>query len=121
VQYDIDGLDSIPVAVGIITRKEPGITMTNEQKGVMTYWEPAHPKFGTTGVAVVASGANKVRHTPLQMLLGMKIPVSKPFTYFAGACWDREGVITDDIKWNDWVREYAGLQQESSTPRVRYR
>jgi hypothetical protein len=121
VQYDVDGIDSIPVAVGIITRKEPGITMTNEQKGVITYWEPAHPKFGTTGVAVVASGANKVNHMPLQMLLGTKIPASKPFTYFAGACWDREGVMTDDRKWSDWVVEFASQQQEASMPRVRYR
>jgi hypothetical protein len=55
------------------------------------------------------------------MLLGTKIPASKPFTYFAGACWDREGVMTDDRKWSDWVVEFASQQQEASMPRVRYR
>jgi hypothetical protein len=30
VQYDVDGMDSLPVAIGIITRKEPGIVMVNE-------------------------------------------------------------------------------------------
>jgi hypothetical protein len=117
VDYQVDGQDSIPVVIGVITRPDPGVILADEQQGLITYWEPTHPKWGTTGVGVIAPGGGKLKMTPLQMLLVRKIASGKPYTYMMGATWDREGIITNAEAWTERVRYHqaaeaalAGLQ-----------
>ncbi len=103
VQYDAEGLDSLPVVIGIITRKDPGVMHIDEQRGLATYWEPTDAKNGTTGVAVLAGGPVRARVTAQQMLLQMRIATGRPYTYQMGACWDREGTFTTAAAWEAWV------------------
>jgi hypothetical protein len=120
VVYSSPGLDSIPVVVGIATRKEPGVLYANEQSGLMSYWEPAHRKYGTTGVAVSTPRPGRMRMTPGQLLYQTSIRTDEPYVYHAGACWDREGVITDERKWTDWVRTFHDERTKGTRLSVKY-
>lgn len=120
VQYDVDGIDSLPVVMGIVTRKDPGRMHVDEQQGMMTYWEPTDPKWGTTAVGVVSPVPGKLRVTPLQMLLQTRIAANKPFTYHMGAAWDREGVIRNAAAWEAWVAGYQQAQAAVQGLRVSY-
>ena len=114
-------MDSLPVVIGIVTRKDPGRMHVDEQQGVMTYWEPTDPKWGTTTVGIVAPIPGKLRVTPLQMLLQARIAANKPFTYHMGAAWDREGVIRDAAAWEAWVAGYKQAQAAVQGLRVSYK
>jgi len=114
------GMDSIPVVIGIATRKDPGVIHVDERKGMMAYWEPAHAKYGTTGVAVSAKGPGKIRFTPTQMLFRTSVRSSQPYVYHAGACWDREGVITDENKWIAEVRSFHEAQVRGQNLRFKF-
>ena len=121
VQYDVDGIDSLPVVMGIVTRKDPGRMHVDEQQGMMTYWEPTDAKWGTTAVGVVSPVPGKLRVTPLQMLLQTRIAANKPFTYHMGAAWDREGVIRNAAAWEAWVAGYQQAQAAVQGLRVSYK
>ena len=121
VQYDFDGTDSIPVAIGIVLRKDPGVIMADEQAGLMSYWEPAHPKYGTTGVAVTGPFGRRIRTRGNQLLMDLKLANGQAFTYHAGACWDREGVFKDDASWVAWVRGFQGSTVTHNNQHINYR
>lgn len=121
VQYDVAGLDSIPVVIGIITRKDPGVMHIDEQQGMASYWEPTDPKNGTTGVAVLAGGPVRARVTAQQMLLQMRIPTGRPYTYQMGACWDREGRFTTAAAWSEAVGRQPDAQSVQAGAIVSYR
>ena len=108
-QYDIAGMDSLPVVIGIVTRKDPGRMHVDEQQGIMTYWEPTDPKWGTTTVGIVSPVSGKLRVTPLQILLQTRIATNKPFTYHMGAAWDA------------WVAGYQQAQAAVHGLRVSYK
>lgn len=121
VEYDVEGLDSIPVVIGIITRKDPGVMHIDEQRGLAAYWEPTDPKNGTTGVAVLAGGPVRARITAQQILLQMRIATGRPYTYQMGACWDREGTFTTAKAWTDWVATQLDQQPVQAGAIVSYR
>jgi hypothetical protein len=121
VQYDFDGADSIPVAIGIVLRKDPGVIMADEQAGLMSYWEPVHPKYGTTGVAVTGPSGRRIRTRGNQLLMDLKLANGQAFTYHAGACWDREGVFKDDASWVAWVRGFQGSTETHNNQHINYR
>lgn len=121
VDYQVDGQDSIPVVIGVITRPEPGVILADEQQGLISYWEPTHPKWGTTGVGVIAPGGGKLKMTPLQMLLVRKVASGKPYTYMMGAAWDREGRITNAGDWTDRVRYHQSAEVALAGLRISYR
>jgi len=120
-QYDIAGMDSLPVVIGIVTRKDPGRMHVDEQQGIMTYWEPTDPKWGTTTVGIVSPVSGKLRVTPLQILLQTRIATNKPFTYHMGAAWDREGVMQNAAAWEAWVAGYQQAQAAVHGLRVSYK
>lgn len=121
VRYDAEGVDSIPVAIGIALRKEPGAIVADEQSGLMTYWEPAHPRFGTTGVAVAAGAGRRIRTRGNQLLMELKVGNRQPFTYHTGACWDREGVFRDAASWEAWVRTFERTTDTENNLRINFR
>jgi len=106
VVYNSATLDTLPVVMGIVTRKEPGVMLMHEQKGIVGYWEPAHPKYGTTGTAIIANSSAKISFRSNQLLMVSKAATGVPFTYYAGACWDREGIIKNDEIWFAWLYNY---------------
>ncbi len=106
VEYNSATLDTLPVVIGIVTRKEPGVMLLHEQKGILGYWEPTHPKYGTTGTAIIANSSSKIRVSFNQLLMNSKAVRGIPFTYYAGACWDKEGIVRNDEIWFAWLYKY---------------
>ena len=121
VEYRAEGADSLPIAMGIVLRKDPGVIHADEQNGYMTYWEPPHPKYGTTGVAVVAAQGLRIRTRGNQMVMDARVANGKPFTYHAGACWDREGTFTGAEAWESWVRSFRETLRFENNQRINYR
>jgi hypothetical protein len=45
---------------------------------------------------------------PIRNLLAIaKAEVSRPFTYYFGACWDRSGDFTNNVQWENYVKRCA--------------
>ena len=106
VTYSTDAaIETIPVAMGIIKRpEEGGIEMFNTGKGILGYWEPTHGNDGTTGVGVIIpSKVDDMRLRNDQYLAIAEMPVNKSFAYYAGAAWDKAGVITTNKQWFDFL------------------
>ncbi len=112
----MEGTDTLPMVAGIVLRKEPGVKWMDEQKGVMVYWEPTHPQHGTTGVAIIDVTGNKPMHIKnMQMLMRINMVNGKPYTYYAGACWDNQGDILNAEEWKQWV---IGFYDALQTPLI---
>ncbi|WP_240911256.1 DUF4861 family protein [Yeosuana marina] len=105
VQYTYnEGLDSLPIAIGIVKRPEDGFELLDKEKGVLGYWEPKHGDDGTTGVGVVIpSKINNMKTRGNQFIATIEVPKNKSFIYYAGAVWDRAGVITNKNQWFDYL------------------
>ncbi len=114
VYAKMEGADTLPTMAGIVLRKEPGVKWMDEQKGIMLYWEPKHPLHGTTGVAVVDTTGNKTMVIKNgQMLMRSSVINKKPYTYYAGACWDKQGDLLNAEEWGNWV---SGFYDELKYP-----
>ncbi len=105
---------------------------TNKKEGWMTYWQPEDKPKGRIGVAIllpkgsieeftndnpklpdsvihavvpqpIVEGAPAIR----SLLAITKVKVSKPFTYYFGACWNRSGDFSTGKQWEDYVKQFA--------------
>jgi Domain of unknown function (DUF4861) len=107
VKAKMEGTKSLPIVTGIVQRKEPGVKWMDEQRGIMVYWEPAHPQHGTTGVAVADTTGQKIMQiTNGQMLMRCTLENNIPYTYYAGACWDKQGDIINAEDWRQWINRF---------------
>jgi hypothetical protein len=114
VYAKMEGADTLPMGAGIVLRKEPGVKWMDEQKGILLYWEPKHPSHGTTGVAIVDVIGNKtILIKNGQMLMRSNLLNNKPYTYYAGACWDKQGDIVNAEDWKGWI---SGFYDELKNP-----
>ncbi|MEI6948634.1 DUF4861 family protein [Paraflavisolibacter sp. H34] len=107
VSWETGRTDSLPVAAGIIKRKEQGELLLNEQEGILAYWEPRHGADGTTGVACVLT-------TPVTaMLVNKEHALAQTFTrnqqnlvYYQGAAWDKAGQIASAPQWFHYLANF---------------
>lgn len=107
-QFSYDGTDSLPVAIGIVRRAEPGSSLLNEQAGVMGYWEPQHGADGTIGVGCVfPQPIRKMKTDSLHLLTVAASAKTAPYVYYTGAAWNKAGVITSDEQWFAYLKTYA--------------
>ncbi len=107
VEYKYADGDNLPVVVGIIKRPEPGAALLNEKASILGYWEPEHGKDGTTGVGVVIpSPVSKMEVHRNQFIAYGTSVKNTPFVYYAGACWDRAGAITNEAQWFDYLVQF---------------
>ena len=107
VTYYADGLDTIPVAIGIVKRNEKGMMVLNEKAGCMAYWEPASKKDGTTGVAILLPENTGMSIVENHLLAFAKAQNEKPLTYYQGACWDKAGEIKNENEWNKYLQDFT--------------
>jgi unsaturated rhamnogalacturonyl hydrolase len=98
---------SMPVVVGIVKRNAPGNLCLDEQHGIMAYWEPSDKNDGTTGVACMFSDSVK------QMLIGegqllsqLKVVSGQSLIYYAGAVWDKAGLIKNSTEWFAYIQGF---------------
>ena len=107
VTYDAKGLDTIPVAAGIVKRNPKGVIVMNEKEGFISYWEPASGENGTTGVGIVIPGNMGMAEVENHLVAFTKAINKKPLKYFQGACWDREAEINNEDEWTNYLREFS--------------
>ncbi|WP_264551103.1 DUF4861 domain-containing protein [Flavobacterium sp. N2038] len=105
--YTFDDNNSMPVVVGIIRREKQGIIDLNEQQGIMSYWEPASEKDGTTAVgSILSTPANKMWVDKEQLLAKTSVKNNEPIVYYSGAAWDKAGQITNSKQWQDYLDHF---------------
>ena len=108
VVYTINDNKVVSTVTGIAKRKDAGVVLMDEKKGMMLYWEPTHPQHGTTGVAVIDTSSNrKLFFNNQQLLMRADIVPNQAYTYYTGACWDKAGVITDFDSWHQYINKYC--------------
>lgn len=112
VSYNYSGDEVLPFAIGVVKRDGAGVQLLDEQNGILGYWEPAHPKFGTTGVGVInPQTPATIQFDEHQWLFtGIR---EREVVYYAGACWDRAGKITSAEDWFNYLKKYKkALEQK---------
>ncbi len=106
VTYTFQG-NSLPVAIGIVKRKEQGVELFDRQKGIAGYWEPEHGKDGITAVGtIVPERVVKTLSTTIQLFTVVKTKTGKPLVYYAGAAWNKAGHFTMPEQWFSYLKEY---------------
>lgn len=107
VFYHYADSSSLPVAVGIIKRKDPGTLLLDEKLGLMGYWEPEMGDYGITGVGCVfVSNPITMKVTNQQLLSVSKSEKNKPYLYYTGAAWNKAGTITTAEQWFAYLRQF---------------
>ncbi len=106
----------IPVAVGIIKRKEPGTVLLDEKKGIMAYWEPQYGDNGITGVgSILLSAVLKMEVKNEQLLTQIATISGTPIVYYTGAAWNKAKTITDAQAWFNYLQLF---QQRLEQPLI---
>ncbi|WP_345952919.1 DUF4861 family protein [Mucilaginibacter sp. PAMB04168] len=112
--FNIVGKSSLPVVIGIVTRKGDDARMLSADKGVIAYWEPDNKEHGTTGVGCVFdSGFGGAKAMNGHLLAFGNVVPGKPLTYYAGAAWDRAGLIHNQQEWFNYL---SGFRSRIAKP-----
>jgi hypothetical protein len=112
--YTFDDSKPLPVVVGIIRRPETGVISLNEQQGVMGYWEPTSPEYGTTGVGTILTTAvSKMWIDNEQIQAQTVVTNNQPIVYYTGAAWDKAGKITSARQWFHYLDHFY---QQTKSP-----
>jgi hypothetical protein len=105
--YTYSDTSSLPIAVGIIKRKDPGTLLLDEKQGVMGYWEPEMGDYGITGVGCVfVTNPTQMKLTNQQLLTISHSVKNKPFIYYTGAAWNKAGVYTSADQWFSYLHQF---------------
>jgi hypothetical protein len=105
--------DVLPVAVGIVKRKESGTILMDEQQGIVGYWEPQHGVDGTTGVGTILLSENLSMGTDVKHLLTRAIATNnQPFVYYNGSAWSKANEITNAQAWFNYLSNFKNQLQQ---------
>jgi hypothetical protein len=105
--YTYSDTSSLPIAVGIIKRKDPGTLLLDEKQGVMGYWEPEMGDYGITGVGCVfLSTPINMKVTNQQLITTSIAEKNKPYLYYTGAAWNKAGTITSASQWFAYLHQF---------------
>lgn len=111
--YSYNG-DGLPVAVGIVKRKEPGSILMDEQQGILGYWEPQHGADGTTGVGTIVLGTQLRMNTDKAHLLTHTVAKNnEAVVYYNGSAWSKANEITSAKAWFNYLNNF---KQELEQP-----
>ncbi len=107
-KMDIRYSESLPVAIGISKRKEPGAMLLEETGGVMGYWEPQHGADGTTGIGcIVLAPVKEMKVEKGHLLAVAATGEGNAITYYTGGAWDKAGKIKNAGEWFRYLQEQA--------------
>jgi hypothetical protein len=105
--YTYTDTSSLPIAVGIIKRKDPGTLLLDEKQGVMGYWEPEMGDYGITGVGCVfITNPTQMKLTNQQLLTISLSVKNKPFFYYTGAAWNKAGIYSSADQWFSYLHQF---------------
>ena len=75
---------------------------------IYSFWEPAHPKKGVTGSAVVVpEGGQQFLETDKHVLVTAATSKALTLSTYAGACWSKSGQFASLGEWQTYVAEFA--------------
>ena len=108
IRFTSQTKDSIMVAAGIHTNTGLDVKMMDEQKKILAYWEPLNKDNGQIGVGCVFVSPVKSFVENKGHILNIEtISVSQPYTYYAGACWDRAGQYSNLWQWLGYLENFS--------------
>ncbi|HEY0056950.1 MAG TPA: DUF4861 family protein [Pedobacter sp.] len=108
VQFVSRASDSLTIAAGIHTNNGLDVKFINEQKKILAYWEPVNKDNGQIGVGCVFISPVKSFIEDEGHILNIEtIKVSIPYTYYAGACWNRAGRYLNSSQWFNYLEEFS--------------
>jgi len=108
IQFTSPTRDSIMVAAGIHTNNGLDVKLMNEQKKILAYWEPVNKENGQIGVGCIFVSPVKSFVENQGHILNIEtINVSQPYTYYAGACWDRAGQYLNSGQWFGYLEAFS--------------
>jgi hypothetical protein len=115
--YNYLGEGDLPVVIGIVKRKEPGVVMMDEQVGIMGYWEPEHGADGITGVATIfPTGAAKMSADKVHLLTHALVKGNEPLVYFNGSVWNKANDIAAGTTAEQWFKYLYLFNQKVNQP-----
>lgn len=107
IQSDKPG--ELIVGIGVAKRPTDGArsgqATIDKVHGRLAWWGPEDAKQGVMGIAVMVDPAQLVdiRQDADNYLLLVRVTPGKPFTYYAGAAWDRGLDFKDRAAWDSYV------------------
>ncbi|WP_129714378.1 DUF4861 family protein [Pedobacter sp. SYP-B3415] len=106
--FSFAGSQSLPVAVGIVQRKEAGAERSvQEIPGIIAYREPAHGADGNLAIGIIArQRIVKTLDAENQMLVVMEAKPGKPVVYYQGAAWNKAGKIKSFSDWTTYLKNF---------------
>lgn len=106
-EYTFKNKKELPVAIGIVKRKENGSMLLDEKNGIMGYWEPQHGKDGTLGIgSLMEEPVLNMQVKDHHLLTVINVESKKPFVYYTGAAWDKAGLITNSKEWFNYLQNF---------------
>lgn len=108
VEIKGDGARSMPIVVGLAKRKEEEPNFQwDVKRGVFAYFEPVYGDNNITVAGLILpKGAVKLTDAAQQFLFKLTVKNKKPFTYYAGAAFNKAGGIPSAWAWNKYLNEY---------------
>ena len=100
-------MDSLSTLVGIVKRDGNDAVLFDKISGIMGYWEPTDPKNGTTGIGVIIPNKTLSLFEDYKQLFSKVILDEQlPFTYYTGACWDKQGDFRTAEEWFEYLYHF---------------
>lgn len=108
IQFISQRKDSIMIAAGVHTNNGLDVKFLDEQKKILAYWEPVNKDNGQIGVGCVFVSPVKSFVENKDHILNIEtISVSQPYTYYAGACWDKAGQYLSSGQWFGYLEAFS--------------
>lgn len=106
--FNFDGIDSLPIVIGINKQKGADIKILNEQERFMAYWLPKDSVNGTIGIGTVGTGTRQEMTYRNKHLLSLQsVKSGTPLVYYTGATWDKAGYFTSANAWSSYLQLFA--------------
>lgn len=96
----------LPIVVGIVKRKEPGVISMVDQSGITSYWEPEHGADGILGIGTITLQNSVSIETDTHLLQKAIAKNGVSLSYYTGAAWNKAGVITNAEEWLNYLQAF---------------
>lgn len=117
VKVNFSGAETLPMVVGLVLSKQPGGKLyENANEGIISYWQTPTGQHGTIGVGALVKGSfEKVFEGEGQLLAKIVLNSNQPQTYYNGGAWDKQGEITNETEWLEYLQDF---KQKLQSPLV---
>ncbi|MGH7492298.1 MAG: DUF4861 domain-containing protein [bacterium] len=107
--------------IGIVKRAGEGETKSSTNDGWLSYWEPAHERYGSTacGIALDPSRIVNITENPEHHLIIARAEAGKPAIYYAGAGWSKSGDFPNPSDWHAYVIDFSRRLQSPLRIQIR--